>query len=234
MTLPRTAMLFAAGRGTRMRHLTAERPKPMIEVAGRPLIAHALDLLRAAQADRVVVNTHHLPDRIEAYLAGVDGFDIRLSPEADELLETGGGIARARPLLGEGPVLTLNADAAWSDPAAAAAALSDDWPEGPVGARLLLVPRDRAEGHAGPGDFFMDEGGRLTRRGAASAAPFVYAGFQVLDPAPVYAWPARVFSLNPVWDAMIAEGALYGAVYPGRWCDVGRPENIAIAEEMLA
>ncbi|MSU89433.1 NTP transferase domain-containing protein [Rhodobacteraceae bacterium 2CG4] len=223
-------MLFAAGRGTRMRHLTEGRPKPLVPVAGRPLIDHALDLLVAGGVRRVVVNTHYLGAQIAAHLAAERRLRIALSPEDGALLDTGGGLRHAAPLLGAGPVWTLNPDAIWRGPNPLRAL-----PGGvPGGARLLLVPRGRALGHRGVGDFFLMPDGRLRRRGGADAAPYVYTGLQIIDPAPVAALDAQAFSLNLAWDAMLAEGRLFGAVYDGDWCDVGRPESIPLAEGLLA
>jgi len=149
-----------------------------------------------------------------------------------ERLETGGGLKRALPLLGAGPILTLNADMVWRGPNPLAL-LAAAWRPGD-GALLALLPRAAAVGHAGAGDFFLRADGTLDRRGAAPAADFVYAGAGVIDPAAVAAFPGEVFSLNPVWDALRAEGRLRGIVYPGGWVDVGRPEGIALAEEELA
>ncbi|MHA3978144.1 nucleotidyltransferase family protein [Halovulum sp. GXIMD14794] len=228
--IPDIAMLFAAGRGTRMRHLTTDRPKPLVPVAGRPLIDHALDLLAGGGVRRVVVNTHYLGAQIARHLAAEMRMSIDLSPEDGELLETGGGLRHAAPLLGDGPVWTLNPDAIWRGPnplKSVAGAV-------PGGARLLLVPRDRAIGHKGVGDFFLEPDGQLRRRGQADSAPYVYTGLQIIDPAPVARIDQRAFSLNVAWDAMLAEGRLYGAVYDGEWCDVGQPESIPLAESLLA
>lgn len=226
---PAAAMIFAAGLGTRMGALTRDRPKPLIEVAGRPLIDHALALVRDAGVGRVVVNTHAHPDRMRAHLA-------RVAPEAlvshePERLETGGGLKRALPLLPPGPVFTLNADMVWSGPNPLAA-LAAAWRPG-LDALLCLVPRASAVGHAGPGDFFLDAG-RLRRRGEAPAAPYVYAGAQIIEPGVVAGVPEAVFSLNRVWDALIAADRIRAVVHRGAWVDVGRPEGIALAEAELA
>jgi len=213
-----------------MRHLTGDRPKPLVQVAGRPLIDHALDHLVAAGVRRVVVNTHYLGDRIEAHLATERRVDIAISREDGALLETGGGLRHAAPLLGRAPVWTLNPDAVWRGPNPLLAMSGGV----PGGARLLLVPRERAQGHKGPGDFFLEPDGRLRRRGTAASAPYVYTGLQIVDPAPVVAVGQAAFSLNVAWDAMLAEGRLYGAVYDGAWCDVGQPESIPLAEGLLA
>jgi MurNAc alpha-1-phosphate uridylyltransferase len=225
---PSAVMIFAAGLGTRMGALTRDRPKPLLEVAGRPLIDHALALARAAGVRRIVVNTHAHAGQLRAHLA-------RTAPDAivshePVLLDTGGGLKRALPLLGRGPVFTLNADMVWTGPNPLAD-LAAAW-EG-RGALLSLVPRDAATGHTGPGDFFLDAG-RLRRRAPAATAPYVYAGAQIIDPAALAGFGPDAFSLNPVWDALIARGELLGVVHPGGWVDVGRPEGIALAEAELA
>lgn len=219
---PLPLMLFAAGFGTRMGALTADRPKPLVEVAGRPLLDHAL-ALAPGQASRIVVNTHYLGDRIAAHLAGRD---IALSAE-DPILDTGGGLRAALPLLGPGPVFTLNTDAVWTGPNPLAT-LRAGWRDG-MGALLLLIPAGRARGHGPAGDFAMDAAGRISRGG-----PWVYTGAQIVDPSGLAAIPERVFSLNRLWDGMIAEGRAFAVVHPGGWCDVGTPPGIAEAEAMLA
>lgn len=217
-------MLFAAGLGTRMRPLTDARPKPLVEVAGRPLIDHALDLAGAAGIGRIVVNLHYLPGQIRDHLAGRSG--IAFSEEG-MLLDTGGGLKKALPLLGDGPVLTLNTDAVWTDPLALKALLSA-WDPARMEALLLLVPKERALGHAGPGDFLPGPDGRL-RRGPGA----VYTGAQILKTGRLAEIEDPAFSLNRVWDAMIAAGGLFGTMAAGAWCDVGRPGSIALAEAML-
>lgn len=230
MSRLKKAMVFAAGKGTRMRPLTDTHPKPLIEVAGKALLDHALDPLAKAGIAEAVVNTHYLADQIAAHTARRRAPRITISHEPD-LLETGGGIARAAPLLGPGPILTLNADAVWQGPSPIST-LQEAW-RGEMGALLLLVPHGQAVGHTGPGDFEMDAAGRLARRTGAQA-PFVYTGAQILVPAPVYAWPEKAFSLNLVWDALIREGRLFGALYSGSWADVGQPSSLPLAEAMLA
>jgi N-acetyl-alpha-D-muramate 1-phosphate uridylyltransferase len=223
-------MIFAAGLGTRMGDLTRTRPKPLIAVAGRPLIDHALALVRAAGIPRVVVNIHAHPDQMRAHLA-------RAAPEAlvseePDLLETGGGLRAALPLLAADPVLTLNADMVWRGPNPLAA-LAAAWRPG-MGALLALIPRANAIGHTGPGDFHRAADGHLTRRGEDPAADWVYAGAQIIATGPVAANPPGKFSLNPIWDDLIAQGRLYGLPWRGGWVDVGRPEGIALAEAELA
>ena len=227
-------MLFAAGYGRRMGALTAARPKPLVPVAGRPLIDHALALAEGAGMGRIVANLHYRPEALARHL---EARGVALSRE-DPILETGGGLRAALPLLGAGagPVLTLNTDAVWrADPAGDGpnplAALAAAWEEAPAGteAILLCVPPEGARGHAGPGDFSLGPDGRLRRGG-----PLIYVGAQVIDPSTLADVPDTVFSLNRVWDAMIARGGLRGLVWPGAWCDVGRPEGVALAEAMLA
>ena len=219
--VPRALMVFAAGRGTRMGALTADRPKPLIAVAGRALIDHALDL--AAGCDPVVVNTHYLGAQLAAHLAGRG---VRLSHEA-ELLDTGGGLKAALPLLGAEAVFTLNSDAVWTGPNPLRS-LAAGWAPG-MEALMLLVPRDRARGRQGPGDFSIGADGRLIRGG-----DLVYTGAQILRTGAVAAEAGPVFSLNRVWDGMAARGRLFGALHPGGWADVGHPAGIAAAEAMLA
>lgn len=218
---PAAAMVFAAGLGTRMGALTADRPKPLIPVAGRPLIDHALAL--TVGLDRVVVNTHYHADQLAAHLAGRR---VILSHEP-ELLDTGGGLKAALPLLGAGPVFTLNSDAVWTGPNPLAT-LAAGW-QAPMEALLLLVPRARARGRQGPGDFHLGPDGRIGRGG-----DLVYTGAQILRPEGLDAIAARVFSLNLLWDAIAARGGLYGALHPGGWCDVGHPAGLTEAEAMLA
>ncbi|MBW4973304.1 nucleotidyltransferase family protein [Roseovarius mucosus] len=223
MSLP--LMLFAAGFGTRMGALTATRPKPLIEVAGRPLIDHALDLATAHGAAPVVANLHYLPDQLAQHLAGRD---IRLSLETPEILETGGGLRAALPLLGTGPVFTMNTDAVWRGPNPLDQ-LAGLWRPAEMDALLLCIPRAQTVGHSGTGDFQIDADGRATR-GPGS----VYSGLQIVKPDLLHTIPERVFSLNRLWDVMLSEGRLFAADYPGQWCDVGHPEGIALAESLLA
>lgn len=221
-------MLFAAGFGTRMGALTAARPKPLIPVAGRALIDHALALADAAGAAPRVVNLHYLGDQIAAHLRGRE---VALSWEREAILETGGGLRAALPLLGPGPVLTLNTDAVWTGQNPLVQ-LADAWDDARMDALLLLLPAPQAHGHSGTGDFLRDDAGRLRR--AAGAPGHVYLGAQILRTDLLPTIPEPVFSLNRLWDGMIAEGRAYGLIHQGGWCDVGRPEGIAQAEALLA
>ncbi|MFV0299782.1 MAG: nucleotidyltransferase family protein [Paracoccus sp. (in: a-proteobacteria)] len=217
-------MLFAAGFGTRMRPLTDARPKPLIEVAGRTLLDRALDLARAGGTGPVVVNTHYLGGMIADHLAGQN---VAISDESDLILETGGGLKRALPLLGAGPVLTLNPDVIWTGPNPLAA-LRAAWDPARMDALLMLVPPAQTRGRMGGGDFSLDGAGRIARKG-----DLVYGGAHLLNPDRLAGISDRVFSLNLVWDRLIAEGRAFGILHPGEWCDLGRPETIPLAEAML-
>lgn len=225
---PDALMLFAAGFGTRMGALTADRPKPLIPVAGRALVDHALALADAAGIARRVVNLHYRGEQIAAHLAGRD---VALAWEMGQILDTGGGLRAALPLLGPGPVFTLNTDAVWTgaNPLAQLAAV---WDAARMDALLLLLPAGQATGHAGPGDFLCDAGGRIAR--ADGQPGLVYLGAQIVDPAGLAGIAEEVFSLNRLWDAAISRGRAFGVVHRGGWCDVGHPGGIALAERMLA
>ena len=217
-------MIFAAGFGKRMGALTAERPKPLIEVGGATLLDRALDIGRGAGIGRIVVNAHYRAEQVARHVAGSE---VVVSHETPEILETGGGLKAALPLLGEGPVFTLNSDAVWRG-ANPLPALGRAWTPG-MGALLLLLPADRAEGHRGGGDFDLDASGRLIRGG-----PYVYTGAEIVDPSRLDEIGAAAFSMNRYWDLLAVDGRLHGAVYDGRWCDVGHPDGMAAAERMLA
>ena len=222
---PDRMMLFAAGKGTRMAPLTDTLPKPLIVVGGQTLLDRALDLARAGGVQAVTVNTHHLGEQIVRHLAGTG---TAISDESDHLLETGGGLRKALPLLGDRPVVTMNPDVVWRG-ANPVAALRAAWDDGRMDALLMLVPADRARGRVGGGDFALGPQGRLIRGGA-----LVYGGTQIIRTDRLAEIPEQVFSLNRLWDLMIAEGRAFGLVHPGDWCDVGRPDCIALAEAMLA
>lgn len=219
-TGPDAVMVFAAGFGTRMGVLTADRPKPMIPVAGRPLIDHALDMVRGAGVARVVVNLHYLGDQIAAHLSGRD---IALSWERGQILDTGGGLRQALPLLGPGPVFTLNSDAVFTGDNPLQE-LANGWEGGRMGALLSLLPAER-------GDFGMDGTGRLIR--APGVPGYRYLGAQIIDPAGIETFRQPSFSLNVMWDSLIAEGRAFGLLHRGGWCDVGHPAGIAQAEALL-
>ncbi|TNJ45616.1 nucleotidyltransferase family protein [Phaeobacter sp. B1627] len=218
-------MIFAAGFGTRMGALTADRPKPMIPVAGRPLIDHALDLAQAVKPDRIVVNTHYHAEVLHAHLRSRD---VLISHEEGQILDTGGGLKKARSLLNSPSVFTLNPDVAWTGPNPLAA-LEQEWNDAQMDALLLCVPTIRAVGRIGGGDFSVDRSGRITRGG-----DLVYTGAQIVKPDLLDIIPETVFSLNLLWDMLIAKGRASAVEYQGQWCDVGRPDGIELAEKMMA
>ncbi len=216
-------LLFAAGRGTRMAPLTNDRPKPLIEVAGKALIDHALDFTNIPQIGRRVVNIHAKPDMIRAHLAGAD---ITFSDESGALLETGGGLRKAVPLLAGSPVITMNTDAVWLGYNPIMQAL-DAWRDD-MECLLLLVPRAQVHGHLGQGDFQIDGNGRLDR-----GFGDIYTGVQIIRTETLAEINEDAFSMNVVWDLIARRRGLYGARYTGQWCDVGQPSSIPIAEAML-
>ncbi|WP_303760567.1 nucleotidyltransferase family protein [Sphingobium yanoikuyae] len=230
-----TAMLMAAGLGKRMRPLTATRPKPLVKVAGKALMDHALDRLAAGGIKTVIVNVHYLADTVEAHLKTRKDMDFRISDERSKLLETGGGLIHAKPLLGDKPFICANSDNLWIDgPAETLGMMQRLWDPERMDALLLLVPLARANCHSGPGDFHMDANGRLTRRKTAHVAPFVFTGVQIFSPRLLVDPPADVFSTNIFWNRAIEAGRLYGAVHQGLWFDVGTPQAIPVVESMIA
>ena len=234
--VPDTAMVMAAGLGTRMLPLTADRPKPLVEVAGKALIDHTLEHLRKAGVRRAVVNVHYLADMLEAHLATVEGLDILVSDERAELLETGGGLVHARALLGPEPVFVINSDNYWTDgPADALKALAARWDPATMDVLLLVVPLARANCHAGVGDFHLAADGRITaRRQPGEGAPFTFIGIQILHPRILVDAPAGPFSTMLFWERAIAGGRAYAQVHEGLWLDVGTPAAIPQTEAILA
>ena len=230
-----TAMVLAAGLGKRMRPLTATRPKPLVEVAGKALLDHALDRLRAAGVKRAVVNVHYLADALEAHLQRrVQGIDIAVSDEREQLLETGGGLVHALPLIGDDPFLVVNSDNLWVDgPADSIRSLAARWDDAAMDALLLLVPQARANCHNGKGDFHMDGAGRLSRRKPGRVAPFVFTGVQIVSKRLFEGAKAEPFSLNILWDRAIAADRAFGMVHNGLWFDVGTPPAVKRTEEVL-
>lgn len=232
------AMVMAAGIGKRMRPLTATRPKPLVRVAGKPLIDYALDKLEEAGVARAVVNVHYLPDQIEAYLEQrqQQGRDpaIAISDEREALLETGGGMIRALPLIDADPFFCVNSDNIWLDgPRNAFGALSDAWNPEKMDALLLLVNHARAFNYQGLGDFHLDQEGRITRRRPGRIAPFIYTGLQIVSHRLLRDAPEGSFSTGVLWNRAIAEGRLHGVSHTGLWYEVGEPQMIAPTEAAL-
>lgn len=234
--VPEVAMVMAAGLGKRMRPLTATRPKPLVEVAGKPLIDHCLERLQAAGVKKVVVNVHYLANALEAHLRNrFKDLEILISDERKQLLETGGGLVKALPMIDADPFLAVNSDNLWVDgPVDSMRLLAAAWDDARMDALLLLVPLASAHCHRGQGDFHMSATGKLRRRRKGSVAPFVYTGIQMLSKRLFEGeLPEGPFSTNLLWDRAIEKGRLYGAVHQGLWFDIGAPPNIRKAEEIL-
>ena len=229
-----TAMVLSAGLGTRMRPLTDTMPKPLVPVAGKPLIDHALDRLAEAGIARAVVNVHYLADALEAHVRQRGAPVVTIADERPLLLETGGGMVAAAPLLPD-PFFCVNSDNIWLDgPTDAFHELSSAWDAARMDALLLLVPHVRARHFAGKGDFHMDGAGRLLRRGGERIAPFVFTGIQLVAKRLLRDAPAGPFSTNLLWSRAIDEGRLYGTAFTGEWFEVGTPAAVGLTEAALA
>jgi MurNAc alpha-1-phosphate uridylyltransferase len=230
-----TAMILAAGMGKRMRPLTATQPKPLVRVAGKSLIDHALDKLETAGVANAVVNVHYLADALEGHLAvRKTGPAVTVSDERDLLLETGGGMVRAAARLPD-PFFCLNSDNIWLDgPSDVFAELSLGWDAARMDALLLMVPHTRACNYRGEGDFHLDPAGRVSRRRPGRVAPFIYTGIQLVSHRLLRDAPEGPFSTNLLWSRAIEEGRLYGISHTGLWFEVGEPSAIRPTEEWLA
>jgi MurNAc alpha-1-phosphate uridylyltransferase len=227
-------MVLAAGLGERMRPLTATRPKPLIEVADKALIDHMLDRLVEAGVETAVVNVHYFAEQIERHLAARTAPRIVISDERGALLDTGGGVVKALPLLGDAPFFHCNADTIWIDGVAPnLTRLADAFDAGAMDALLLLASTSGSIGYSGRGDFTMAADGRLTRRVERGVTPFVYAGAAILAPALFAGAPQGAFSLNRLFDRAIEHGRLYGLRLDGVWMHVGTPDAIAQAEAAI-
>ena len=233
---PDTALVLAAGLGTRMRPLTETLPKPLVPVAGKPLIDHALDKLAEAGITRAVVNVHYRADQLETHLQAREAPQCAISDERAQLMETGGGMAKA---CGQGllpdPFYCLNSDNVWLDgPRSAFAELSDAWNPEVMDALLLLVPHKGAWNYRGKGDFHLDQAGRIARRRSGRIAPFIFTGIQIVSHRLLRDGPEGPFSTNILWNSAIAHGRLFGATFSGKWYEVGDPAAIAVTETALA
>lgn len=228
-----TAMVMAAGLGKRMRPLTASQPKPLVRVAGKPLVDHALDRLAENGVEKAVVNVHYLADALEAHVVERSSPKVLISDERDALLETGGGMIKAQAKLPD-PFFCLNADNIWIDgPRDAFADLSARWNPDEMDALLLVVSHARAVNFTGAGDFYMDPIGRLSRRRQARIAPFIYTGIQLVSHRLLRDAPEGKFSTNILWNRAIEEGRLFGLSFTGLWFEVGTPQAIAPTEDAL-
>jgi N-acetyl-alpha-D-muramate 1-phosphate uridylyltransferase len=232
--IPRTAMVLAAGLGTRMRPLTDAKPKALVAVGGKALIDNVLDRLTAAGVTSAVVNVHHFADQIERHLAGRRNPQILISDERGMLLDTGGGVVKALPLLGPAPFFHLNSDTIWIDGVKPnLIRLAESFDAGRMDALLLLAATSASVGYMGRGDFAMGPDGRLRRRLEREVVPFVYAGVAILNPALFTDAPSDAFSLNLLFDRAIEAGRLYGLRLEGVWMHVGTPDAIGAAEAAI-
>ncbi len=233
--IPHTAMVLAAGLGTRMRPLTNDRPKALVTVKGKTLIDHNLDRLVAAGVKRAVVNVHAFADLLEAHVKRRSDIEIVISDEREQLMETGGGVRLARPLLGDDPIIVCNIDSVWEEwNGSALARLAYSFNPAKSGAKLMLAALDQCLGFDGAGDFFMDEAGALSFRNDAPSAPWAYMGAQIIDPRIVDDEPVEPFGFMRIWRKLQAEGRLNGAPLGGFWMHVGDPEARAQAEARMA
>lgn len=229
-----TAMVLAAGLGTRMRPLTNDRPKPLVDVAGKPLIDHTLDRLAEAGIAKAVVNVHYFADAVEQHVQARTAPAVSISDERELLLETGGGMVRAQSLLPD-PFFCVNSDNIWLDgPQDAFRDLSQAWDPARMDALLLLVAHTGARNFTGKGDFHMDGKGRLSRRRSGRIAPFIFTGIQLVSKRLLREAPEGPFSTNVLWTRAIEEGRLFGTAFTGQWFEVGTPQSIAPTEAVLA
>ncbi len=231
----RTAMVLAAGLGRRMRPLTADRPKPLVEVAGRTLLDRVLDRLEAGGVTRAVVNVHYLGEQIIEALADRSSPNLEISDERDALLDTGGGVAKALPLLGDQAFFIHNADSIWIEGVENnIQRMRKYWDPARMDALLLLALTTNSTGYDGRGDFTFDQAGRVSRRAELEVAPFVFTGVSIAHPRLFENSPEGAFSLNLLWDKAIEEGRLFGVRLEGKWMHVGSPAGLAEAERVLA
>ena len=234
-TMPQTAMLLAAGLGTRMRPLTDHLPKPLVKVGGRCLIDWTLDQLAAARVPRAVVNVHHFAPMLSAHVGKRTSPAITISDESERLLDTGGGVKKALPLLGDDAFFVFNCDAIIRDSRTPMLTrLAAAWTPATLDVLMLVHPIATAHGFDGPGDFFVDDAGAMTRRGTSPGAPFVYAGAYILHPRLLAGEPMAPFSMNKIWDKAIATGRMKALVHDGAWYHVGTPQAVAETEALLA
>jgi len=228
---PHTAMILAAGLGQRMRPLTDHTPKPLLRVAGKRIIDYGIAHLAAAGVARAVINKHYLPDQIEAWAKTISNPKLVVSDESDAVLETGGGIVRALPLLGSEPFFVMNSDCFWTDQGTPALQrLSETWDDAKMDCLLLLSDPKQTTGYDGDGDFVIDANGRLIRKTHDALA---YIGGYIVHPRLFAGVAEGKFSMNVLWNNAIAAGRLYGIKHQGHWLHVGTPEAIPKAEAFL-
>ena len=228
---PSTAMIMAAGLGLRMRPLTLTIPKPLIKVAGKALIDYGVEKLKAAGVTRIVVNKHYLPDQIAAWAKAQSGVAVITSDESEAVLETGGGIMRALPLLGPEPFFVLNSDCFWTDTGTPALQrLTEAWDAEKMDCLLLLCDPSHTTGFKGGCDFVIEPDGRLKRQ---TKNALIYIGAYIVHPRLFADAPSGAFSMNVLWNRAIETGRLFGIEHQGHWFDVGTPEGIPAAEARL-
>lgn len=233
--LPQTAMILCAGKGTRMRPLTDDKPKALVEVAGKPLLARALKRCKDAGVGRVIVNAHYKAEVLKSFVAHCKGkLPISISDETDDLLDTGGGIYKALPLIGDKRFFVINCDVIWRNgPTDTLQHLARHWDGKKMDALLLLVPMTKATGIGDRGDFIMQSDGSIGWPKERRVAAFGYAGIQMLHPRVFRGLPQKAFSVRDIWNAAMEANRIFGCVHEGLWAHVGTPEAIAPAEEML-
>jgi len=234
MTEIKRAMIMGAGHGTRMAPLTDDKPKPLVRFMGKPLIDHALARLSAAGVDEVVVNVHAHADLLETHLKRVSTPKIVISDERDQLLDTGGGVKKARPLLGDEPIITFNSDSVWIEGRRPTLTrMMEAWDPEHMDALLMIASATNTIGEVRRGDFTMEPDGRLVRREEQSVAPFMFAGVQIVNPTLFDEGPDGAFSTNLIWDKAIERGRLFGLRMEATWMHVGTPGDLADAERFL-
>ncbi len=233
--MPNTAMLLAAGLGTRMRPLTDIQPKPLVKVGGKSLIDWTLDQLAAARVNRAVVNVHHFAPLLVEHLKSRRAPEISISDETERLLDTGGGVVKALPLLGDAPIFVFNCDAIIRDGKTPMLnRLAAAWDPAALDVLMLVHPLASAHGFDGAGDFFVDADRNMKRRGSDPSAPYVYAGAYILHPRALAQEPSEPFSMNKIWDRAIAAGRMKAIVHDGAWYHVGTPQAVGETEALLA
>ncbi|KAB2941846.1 MAG: nucleotidyltransferase family protein [Hyphomicrobium sp.] len=231
---PQAAMVLAGGMGKRMLPLTKDIPKPMVRLRGRPLIDHVLDRIAAAGVGRAVVNVHYCADKLEAHVRQRKRPQILISDERQQLLDTGGGVTKALPLLGPEPFLIHNSDSVWIEGVGSnLERLFSVWNPDIMDSLMLLASAATSLGYEGPGDFAMDKDGRLERRGERQMVPFVFTGVSIAHPRMFEGAPQGPFSINQLWDAAIDNGRLFGIRLDGLWMHVGTPEALIEAERWI-
>ena len=229
-------MVMAAGLGTRMRPLTENIPKPLITVAGKAMLDHCLEKLAEVEVEKVIVNVHYLPDMIEAHLQNTSyPFEFHISDERQQLMETGGGLVQAQPLIDSYPFYCINSDNLWSEGASSSLRrLADSWDDNRMDALLLLVSHSNATNYKGLGDFALDDEDRVSRRKPDQTAPYIYTGIQLISERLLLDVPEGPFSTNLLWDRAILKKRLFGLVHNGQWFEVGSPDAIKPTEAALA